>query len=241
MPLPIVSVSTPTIRDIWLYTYKRKETRFYNMDRDILPSRILVTNKLVYKKNKEGKYSTPDEKLSIVSYSAPQYGEYLRGKRGVRQMKVKHNYDVTFSLQKDPLGEYSLDSKILFRVGSYRKWNPDPPQSKIKTIKTKTRIALKKKFTNKSGKLDRDKYSKALELIRKRGKYLSTGDYNSQALGLNGDFYFRQMPLLYAQGCLFGPLTQREFNKDEKDTYPFFGKHELGVIMVLLKKGVLKK
>lgn len=244
MPLPIIKNYTPTIEEVWLYTYRLKKTRFENMERDILPSKIKVINRLVYKKNKEGKTSAPDERLQIISYSAPQYGEYIRGKgKNVkRQMKVKHHYDTTMSLLKDSDGNFSFQSKILWRVGSNKKWDSKPSQTKIKAIYTSTRVKLKKKFTDKkTGKLNKILYNKEIELIKKKGKYLSVGDYNSQERGINGDFYWRQMPLCYAYNCLYGPLTQDQFDSRDRDTYPFFGKHEISIIMYMLKKGILKK
>jgi len=242
MPLPAILLQTPSFKQIWDYTYLYKKTRFTNMDRDILPSKIKVTNRLVYKKNKEGKFSTPDEKLEIVSWSAPQYGEYLRqkSKKASRQLTIKHTYNLVLVLQKDILGEYSFESKVMWRVGSNKKWDSTPPQSKIKTIYHSTREKLKKKHTNKkTGKLDKVEYNKAIELIKKKGKYISVGDYNSQERGIMADFYFRIQPLCHAYSCLYGPVTQDKFHADA-GSYPFFDKHTLGVILYLIKRGIIK-
>lgn len=245
MPTIKVSADTPTIQEIWLYTYRMKKNRFDYMDRDILPSKIRVNNKTIYSKNKKSSVTTPDEKLEIITYSAPQYGEYLRhiSKGAKKQMKYKHHYDITFVLQKDSNGEYSFSSKIKWRVGSFKLWEDTPSQSQVKSILPKTRERLKKKYTNKkTGVFDRVEYTRAKELIKKKGKYLSVGDYNSQVKGLNGDFYWRQMPLCYSYNCLYGPLTQPDFNTTESNIiYPFYGKHELATIFYLLRKKVLKK
>jgi hypothetical protein len=241
MPLPRITTSSPTLQDVWLYTYRVKRTRFDNMDRDILPSKIKVLNRLVYKKNKEGKLTTPDERLQIVSYSAPQYGEYLRqkGKNSKKQMKIKHHYDVTLALQKDEEGVFSFKSKLVWRVGSNKRWDSKPSQSKIKTVYADTKDRLIKKYTDKkTGKINRVEYNKAIDLIKKKGKYLSIGDYNSQEKGIMADFYFRIQPLCYTYDCLFGPLTQDKFHNDAGE-FPFFDKHSLAVIMYLLKKRII--
>lgn len=242
MPLHRITSDTPSIQDVWLYTYRIRKNRWEYMDRDILPSRIKVIETKVYKKNKEGKYTTPDVQLKIVSFSAPQYPPYikLKSKDAKRQMKIKHQYDITLILQKDENDQFSLNSKLIWRVGSFKKWKI-APQNKVKTIYTQTRNKLKQKYIDKkTNKLNKEAYNKALDDIRKKGKYLDSGDYNSQELGLNGDFYFRVMPMCIKFNCLFGPKTNTEPHSKEKDIqYPFFGKHELAVILYLLKKKII--
>lgn len=242
MPLPRITSDTPSIQDIWLYTYRIRKNRWDYMDRDILPSKIKVIESKVYKKNKEGKYTTPDIQLKVISYSAPQYYPYTKNKKkdSKRQMKIKHHYDITLVLQKDNDDQFSFNSKLVWRVGSYKKWKY-APQSKVKTIYISTRNKLKQKYTDKkTNKLNKEAYKKALESIQKTGKYLDNGDYNSQELGLNGDFYFRVMPMCIKFNCLFGPKTNSEPHAREKDIqYPFFGKHELAVLLYLLKKKIL--
>lgn len=242
MATPKIFKDTPTLNQVWLYTYRNKKTRIDNMVRDILPSKIKILNKLVYAKNKEGKTSTPDERLEIISYSAPQYGEYLRvkGKKAKRQMKVKHHYSIVLALQKDENGRFSMNSKFKWRVGSNQKWDSHPSQNKIKAVYNTTKEKLKKKFTDKkTNKLDGARYSKEIDLIKKKGKYLSIGDYNSQEKGINGDFYWRLQPLCYAYNCLFGPLIQSQFDENDNDDFVFFDKHTLAVIIYLMKKNII--
>lgn len=247
MLIPITT-KTPTIKQIWLYTWKACPSRFENSDRDVL-KKIEIVNKKVYRKEKRKQAATtlPDEKLEIRSFSYPQYYPYnkLKGKTASKQRKIKHQYDSIFVLQKNPITKlYDWDSKIKWRIGSYKKWNAKPSQTKIKSIYRETRMKLIKKLESKyklNKKKMQEEYKKEVNLIKQRGIYLNIGDYNSQELGLNGDFYFRSMPLLIQYDCLFGPLTNVKFNTKDKDLkFPFFGKHEIRVILELIRKKIFK-
>src|SRR5574344_1474171 len=101
-----------TIGTIYSYTYRDKntKTRFSNSDRDILPSRLFISQRKLYKRNKEGKYNTPDSLLMISSTSAPQYKPYTKykGKDSKKQMKIKHTYDIALAIQLDSNDCYSF-------------------------------------------------------------------------------------------------------------------------------------
>ena len=70
---------TPVIADVYRYTYLNPHTynRFEYAKRDIVKTRIHLERRITYRKNKEGRYSVPSERLLIKSYSYPQYRPYL--------------------------------------------------------------------------------------------------------------------------------------------------------------------
>jgi hypothetical protein len=235
-----VQPKTPTIFEVFNYTYNVLETRFENYERDVLPSRLKIRDKLVYAKNKKGLYTTPDERLEVESWSAPQYSPYdkLKSSGAKRQMKVKHQYSIIMALQKDANGIYSMQSKVIWRVGSYKRMKY-PPQRLIKQIYKETREALKKKYDD-----DPDLVREAIDKIKKHAIYESVGDYAAQVLGINLDNYHRNYWLQARYLCLFGPLTNPEINKNPRDKhirFPFACKHFLGLILFLVKKGIIKK
>jgi hypothetical protein len=235
-----------TLKQVWTYTYRTLPTRFKNFKRDILPSRIRVLNRKVYKKDRIDQF---DEFLEIQSYSAPQYSPYTRikDKRSSKQMKIKHHYDIAIQFQKDKKGIYSFDSKIRWRIGSYKKWE-EPSQNKISSIykrtKDKLKTRLKRKYDEDEDRVAmKDDYDEVLYKIKMNADYLDTGDYNSRKLGINGDFYFRDQPLMYRYGCLYGFPSNTELSankKDKKIKFPFVDKHLIGIIFFLYKKHYIK-
>jgi len=235
------TLKTPSLKQIFLYTWSnlRLRNRFEFSKRDIIQTKIKIINKQVYRPTKQKAGSAPDELLQIQSFSYPQYKPYLnvKTKGAKKQRSIQHQYDVTIALQKDSNGNYSYNSKIKWRIGSYKKWVTDVPQSKVKTVLSKTREKLKKKYVNKY-----KEYLLEISKIRKRGQYLDIGDYNSQVNGINGDNYFRNQFLQKKFDCLYGPLWQTTPNKKEKDIqYPFACKHMISIIFFLLRKGVIQK
>ena len=227
-----------TIRQVLLNTKRNFESRFDNYFRDILPSRIKIVNKKIYKKDRLDMY---DEKLEIISFSAPQYKPYTNHLKNPlsKQRKYKHSYDIVIQLAKDDKGEFSLDSKISWRVGSY-KMPTEVPQSKTKTIHRATRDRLVKKVNSKniSDKEKKALLKKELDMIRKKGKYLCDGDYMAQELGINLDNYYRNFFVQYKFNCLYGPLSKAKPHEDVD--MPFFCKHTLGVLFYLTSKRVIK-
>ena len=229
------------IRSILTYTYQNNitRTRFEYSDRDVLPSRFKIAHRKLYKKNKHGEFSTPQERLIIMSTSAPQYKPYIyyKGKRSIKQMKIKHTYDITMCIQPiNDKHEYSLDSKIVYRCGSFKKWNDKPPQKMVKTIYRETREKLNIRF---SKYLDcKERVQKYIDKIKRDAKYLDVGDYNAQELGIMGDSYFRSFYVQQKLGCLYGNSWYKE--PCEGIDLPFFNKHELLVIATLIKRGIIK-
>ena len=233
-----------TIQTIYTYTYKNNYTRsrFDNSERDILPSKLKINERIKYKRNKEGKFSTPEEMLIISSWSAPQYQPYIsyKSKRAKKQMKVKHNYEIKIAIQPYLTeGNYSFEnSKIIWRVGSYKKWKT-PKQSEVKTIYKETRERLERKY-KKLNETDRKKKIKEeVDKIKKRAKYLDIGDFNSRVQGINADCYFRDYLMQKKFNCLYGPCYY--LNDCEGVELPFFDKHLIGILSYLIYKGILKK
>ena len=79
-----------------------------------------------------------------------------------------------------------------------------------------------------------------VEHIRKVGRYLDVGDWNSQVKGLNGDFVFRVAPLAEKYSCLYGCSYFKELPRDDYATFVFFPKHAISIINFLLKRGIIK-
>lgn len=235
--------NTPTIAEVYQYTYSNKtvRTRFANKKRDILPSKIKIEKRTVYKKNKEGEFTAPEERLFIYSESAPQYYPYNKVKTNgaKRQLKIRHHYDIIIAIQKTPSGNYSFwDSKIIWRVGSLKKYPKYIPQNKVKTIHNDTRQRIERKYAKLPLKEKRIAMEKEFNKIRKNSPYLNDGDYVSQEFGINGDNYFRDYPLQVKFNCLYGRCYHTDLPKDI--AFPFFCKHALNMIEFLLKKGIIK-
>lgn len=229
-----------TIQNILIYTYNNKLThsRYYNSERDVLPSTIKVVQRTVYKKNKEGQYSAPEERLMIISKSAPQYAPYNSNlRKGTqRQMKVKHQYDIILCIQPiNDKKEYSLDSKMIWRVGSYKKYKK-APQKYVKTIYSETRENLKKRFSKY--KDCNKKVKKEIDKIRKNAPYLCDGDYQAQIQGIMLDCYYRDYYVQNKFGCLYGPCWYKE--QYEGILLPFADKHLISVINILIRKKIIK-
>jgi hypothetical protein len=237
MPVALLSNVGITLRQILLYTYKDFENRFEYYERDILPSRIKITAKKTYVKDRAGIF---EEKLEIESWSAPQYAPFNNHvKDGVKQRKYKHTYNIVLQIAKDEKGLYSYDSKIRWRVGSFKKVPKSIPQSKVKTIFRETKAKIVAKYNNKKMTIQerKEEIKKELDAIRKKGKYLCAGDYIAMELGINLDNYYRNFYIQNQFNVLYGPLSGAE--KNDKVKFPFFCKHFIGVLFFLTKKGFI--
>lgn len=230
---------TLTIGAIYQYTWRYLNTRFTNADRDILPSKMRIAQRRKYKRNKEGFYTTPEELLTVSSWSAPQYYPYnkIKGKESSKQMKIKHYYRIYIVISLSDGDIYSFNSKIIWRVGSYKR-PVTPPQEKVKTIYKETVEKLNHKYRNEKVSV-REKYiARDIKRIKKSAEYLDYGDYNSRVRGINLDNYWRDYPVQNKFYCLYGPVLNREMPRKIK--MPFFCKHMIVVLHLLLKRGILK-
>lgn len=234
---------TPIIADVYRYTYSNPHTynRFKYEKRDVLKTKIYLEKRIVYKKNKEGQFSAPTERLMVKSYSYPQYEPYLsvKSKNAKKQRIIRHEYDVIMCIQ--PYGEeneYSYwHSKIIWRVGSFKKWK-NPPQSQIKSIYRDTRKKLENKYKKLPTSKKEEMIKHDISSYKKRAKYLDAGDWNSRVNGICGDDYFRSFPLQMKYDALYGRCYFLDCPKDI--SFCFFSKHALAVIHFLLKHGILK-
>ena len=233
---------TPTIAQIYQYTYSNPKVRnrFDYMERDVLKTRIKIEKRTVYKKNKEGKFTTPEERLFICSFSNPQYYPYskIKSKGAIKQRKIKHEYDIILCIQNTPNGYDYWNSKIVWRVGSLKKWQNNVPQNKVKTIYHETRERLERKYAKLPNKEKRLAINKEIDKIKKRATFLDKGDFNSRINGINGDCYFRSYPLQLKYDALYGRCYHMEL--PDNIEYCFFDKHMIGCINFLLKKGIIK-
>ena len=223
-----------SIRQILQYTYKYFNNRFDYYKRDILKTKITIKKVKQYKRNKEGKTSTPSEMLFISTKSAPQYKPYtnhLKSDNG-KQMKYKHEYNHMIAIQPNEYNNYTLDSKIIWRTGSMKKWESDADkigQSELQCFTPRTKENIKKKKLSKT----------EIEKLKKRyskNKYVSVGDFNAQERGIFGDDYYHNYTVQQKFCCLYGKNWEET---EIKDRLPFFNKHILAVIIALVKKGVI--
>lgn len=233
-----------TIKKIIDITHKHYRNRFDYKDRDVL-------KKITVKEVKEvERHDIPNKprvytKYVIESYSYPQYPPYYTGrdKRGRStqyQRSIKHQYDVTFEMDKLSLNTKNWTS----RVGSGKIWKTDPPQSQIKSLYPKTKRLLKRK-ANRLGNTQKEKnreYKKLVEKHKKSAQYLDVGDWNSRTQGLNGDWIFRCDYAYYAHGHRFGKNYYGNVSASIRNPngIVFFTKHQLSVLENLMNRGILK-
>lgn len=236
MPVALLKETKLTIGQILQYTNQAFHSRFDNYKRDILTSKIKIIKKTSYVKDRQGIF---EEKLEIISVSAPQYMPYIKHTKG-KQRKYQHQYNIVIQIAKDDNDEYSLNSKIRWRVGSFKQVPRSIPQSKVKTIHGDTRQKIMKKYEKEKDETKRASLiKKELQAVRKKGKYLCDGDFIAQELGINLDNYYRNFYVQKQFGCLYGPLPANLENSDEA-ILPFFCKHFLGVLFFLVQKKIIK-
>jgi hypothetical protein len=147
--------------------------------------------------------------FTIQSTSFPQYWPYYTKYDKWGRVRT---YQKKYSHQYQvivKLDYLTLSTPVKLRTGSDKKWKFQVPEYMIKSKK--------------------NPYA----------PYLSVGDYNAQALGVNGDFFFAHSYNRAVEGCLYG----RNYADKAPEKYPtvFLGKHEIAVIEVLMNRGYLSK
>lgn len=221
-------------------TRKNFPTRFEYRDRDVLRRVTIKQRKEINANHPE----RPQYYYKIVTYSYPQYGNYLRmtGRRGRQrqyQRTVRHQYDNILELDRLSLNTYNWK----YRLGSQKKPIKKPPQKHIKQLYKETRDNYKKK-ANRRGNTQQEKrriYKELVERHKRNAKYLDAGDYNSQILGINQDFYYRAQWAFYVHGHLYGLMVvKKPSNQTNPKALPFFPKHAIHLIEELMQKGILK-
>lgn len=236
--MPNVINGTYTLKQVLLFTNESKfKTRIKTRKRDVLKS-------ITVKKISELKTDRPKEpnvKYEITSYSYPNYQPYYNKLKGRKyQRKIKHQYDIVLEMDR-----LSLNTTIWkMRVGSEKKYDPKPPQNKIKQVYKETRENIENRvnITKLSDKEKKLKIKNEIDKIKKYNKYLDVGDYNSRVLGINLDFYFRCSVVYKLNGHLFArDMTNHNFPKiTNPKGIMFFTKHQINFIEKLMEKGVLK-
>jgi hypothetical protein len=189
-----------------------------------------------------GALNKPSIKYVITTKSWPQYPPYtkIKGKKSLKQRKVYHEYENVLEL--DRLSVNTKNWKA--RTGS-EKLLKKPNQNLIKQIYNETSKRLQKKASKKfKSKKEQASYiKKEKEKIRKRGKYLSVGDYQSRYLGINQDFLYRQEYVYWMNGHLYNRNRTKYAPKEKSTNHKhimFFNKHQIALIRVLLNRGILK-
>jgi hypothetical protein len=231
-----------TIQQVLELTDKYFPTRYDYRDRDVLRRVIIKRRKEINAKDP----SQPQHYFQIETFSYPQYGEYLtmtgrRGRPRRYQRTVRHQYDNILTVQ-----ELSLQTNVWkYRLGSQKKWRKQPPQKQIKQLYSRTKEQYKRKARRRAGEgatqqeINRQ-YKRIVERHKRNAPYLSVGDYNSQELGINADFIFRDAWALRTHGHLYGNMAVLKPSSLNPKSIPYFPKHGLRLIEVLLNRGILQ-
>jgi hypothetical protein len=243
---------TFTLKEILNTTYHSKyENRFEYAERDVLKTIIVVKETTLHPDQKEA----PTITYTFRTYSYPQYSPYNKHTKYLKQRKHKHQYDQTLTIEADEDGSFSVNTvNWKYRLGSQRKWDSNPPQSKLKSIKTETKAKWKDQYlfecekikNKKISKQEKDKllkkaksdYNQKTINQRKKGEYLDSGDYNSRVNGLNGDWVFRCQNTYSYFNHLYGRNTYPEGEIDK--IYIFAPKHLIRLLNSLVKLGLIK-
>jgi hypothetical protein len=213
---------TYTIRQVLNFTRQYVPNRFSYRSRDVI-KRITVQRVTNLSPDRPGE---PSVKYRIITYSYPQYGNYLKqkGPKAKQQRTIRHQYDTVFEVDR-----LSVDTvHWRMRVGTGRDWVEKPPQKAIKQIYPENRKRWDKKRITRH---------------RKTAKYLDVGDYNARVKGINADFCFRCAYAYWRAGHLYGdPRKARQPSNVTNPKYiMFFTKHAIHIIETLLANGVLKR
>lgn len=132
-----------------------------------------------------------------------------------------------------------------YRLGSQKKWNSNPPEKQIQRPSKKLKRNFKRKAERKAGpnatkRQINEEYKKLVDRHKRNAKYLSIGDYNSQVLGINGDWMWRAAWAYKKHNHLYGRMA---VTRPSPVTNPreivFAPKHFIALIEYLLQKGIL--
>lgn len=162
------------------------------------------------------------------------------GRQRRYQRTVRHQYESVLTVQ-----ELSMQTTVWkYRLGSQKKWITNPPEKHIKIPSRKLKREMRRKAQRKAGpnatqrEVNRE-YRKLVDRHKRNAKYLDVGDYNSQKLGINADFIFRDAWALRAHGHLYGNMAVLKKSSLNPMEIPFFPKHGIALIEYLLQKGIL--
>lgn len=239
-----------TLRSLLLISYDNEsaQKRFKFASRDIIITKLKVKKVTTYSRRK-----SPTRTIEVQSFSHPNYTPYLKkgktkGTSQTKQRTITHDYPVSISFYTKGSEEITLDTPVKLRTGkggSYPK-KPKNFDTKMKASAEQVSKAIKGKLKNNN-------------------IYVSFSDYVARRYHINGDFYWRQAYNRADEHCLFGryyppskeksPVkskktsksknavnTQSKKKKSKEKPLPkiFLTKHEIAVIDVLFRKGILK-
>lgn len=233
---------TPTIAQIYQYTYSNKHTysRFLNCDRDILKTSIKIENRFVYQKNDKS-WKKAEEKLQITATSAPNYYPYnkVKSKHAKKQRKIKHQYDVVILISKTEDGSYDFwSSRIIWRTGSLKSPPKHIAQKYVKQIHKETREKLERKYRKYPPTKRKELIQSEISKIKRNAPFLTDGDYIAQEFGIFLDGLYRDQFIQKKFDCLWG--KPQWYEPCQWIEYPFFDKIMIGCINFLLRKGIIK-
>jgi len=220
-----------TILEVLRFTQEYFETRFEYRERDVIKN---IQIKKVVELQADRK-NQPTIRYEITTRSYPQYAPYLTWKNknppeGYRQKRWKHEYDSVITMDR-----LSLNTKAwTFRLGSMKIIKP-APQSLIKEVRKETLTTWKRIYKDKT------KLKKKIEQHKKVAPYLSDGDWQARVQGINLDFVYRDAFALQFHNHLYG-RSYYALNRPSKlnpKAIPFFPKHTLRIIEILMQKGIL--
>jgi len=231
-------------------TYESKYyNRFEYRKRDVIKKVTVIKETTLH----PDRPSEPTITYIFCTFSYPQYGQYLKGRRGIKQRRYRHQYDNILSVDADEDGKFSMHStKWRYRLGSQKKWVDKPPQSKVKTIYRETMQtwkneynlkceSIKKKYSGdaktKLLKKEKDNLNKKIKNHRVNATYVDPSDWNSKVNGVNGDFAKRVAPVYQRYGHLYGRNVEEIADVDYM--HPFACKHMINLIDTLIKLRIL--
>jgi hypothetical protein len=220
-----------TILEVIQFTQKMFPTRYEYRDRDV--NKNIQIKKVV--ELKADRKNQPTIKYEISTRSYPQYKPYNNwtGKKqneSYKQRKYKHNYESILTMDR-----LSLNTKAWsFRLGSMKIIKP-APQHAIKQLRRETLAKWKRIYK------DPKVLKKKITAHKKIAPYLTDGDWQAQVQGINLDFVYRDAFALQFHKHLYGrsyyQLTRP--SKLNPRAIPFFPKHTLRIIEILMQQGIL--
>jgi len=226
-----------------MFTRQSKfSSRFTYKDRDVLKG-ISIQRIRTFNVDNENLDDTSETvQYRVITSSYPQYKPYidLKGSRSKKQRKVKHQYQCTFEIN----ASMSITSRDwTMRCGSEKNlYTGKAPQSQVKQIYRRTLKGWQKEASRRfTTKREQNAFiKKKKEKHQKRAPYLNQGDWIAGRLGINLDFLYRQSYARKIAGHIYGrDIAMRPSKLNPRNTV-FFTKHEIRLIEVLLKAGILK-
>lgn len=238
--MPAVLGGSYSLHEAIEMTYRFKPSRFDNWERDVI-KKIQIRKVRSYSPDRT---TAPTQKWEVVTYSYPQYGEYLtktgKNKKArnnrKKQRTVRHQYETVIQFGDE--GMTLQTKKWRMRVGSGRKWaGRKPAQNQIHQIYTETVEHWRSLFDGDEEKVRERKRKHR----RKKYPYLSVGDYLSKRYGIMLDFSVRLAYVYKKHNHLYGYCYGSDKAPVESNPHQYFflTKHTIYILDALGRKGYL--